>query len=205
MDGTRVVVWDLGNVLIPWNRRGAMLAATGDEERARSLAAEVFTLEVNDLLDRGAHPDEIKAAVEHASPGHAWVVDAYIEHFRASLGPQMEGSARLLGRLLDAGHRCVGLSNWAAITFEGIPEQYPALAGLEGIVISGELGFTKPDPRIFAHTERRFGFTAAQATFIDDSQANVAAAAAVGWDPILFTDAAALEEALGQRRLIPRA
>ncbi|MEZ5268035.1 MAG: hypothetical protein R2789_05525 [Microthrixaceae bacterium] len=48
--GPPVVVWDLGNVLIPWERTGALLAV-GDPDEAERLAEEVFTLEVNALLD----------------------------------------------------------------------------------------------------------------------------------------------------------
>ena len=197
-----VVVWDLGNVLIPWDRHGAMLAATGDHEHATRLAAEVFTLEVNELLDRGSPLPLIREVVEGASPGHGWVVDAYVEHFRESLGPQMQGSADLLARLVDIGHRCVGLSNWGTITFEGIPEVYPVLQHLEGIVISGEVGVTKPDERIFRHAQNRFGFEPSQAVFIDDSEANVKGASACGWDAIHFVDATDLEAELISRGLL---
>jgi 2-haloacid dehalogenase len=197
-----VVVWDLGNVLIPWDRHGAMLAATGDPDHASRLAAEVFTLEVNELLDRGSPLAHIRGVVEVASPGHGWVVDAYVEHFRESLGPQIQGSVELLGQLLDRGHRCIGLSNWGAITFEGIPEAYPVLQRLEGIVISGEVGVTKPDEQIFLHAQKRFGFEATQAVFIDDSEANVKGAAACGWDAILFLDAPRLEAELVSRGLL---
>lgn len=200
--GDRVVVWDLGNVLIPWDRHGALLAAVGDEATARRLAAEVFTLEVNVHLDRGDTPAEVRAVVERAHPGLGWVVDAYVEHFGHSLGPVIEGSAALLAELGARGTRCVGLSNWAATTFAGVPEAYPALGLLEGIVISGEVGTTKPDPAIYAHCEQRFGFGPAQATFIDDSPGNVEAAIGRGWDGIVFRGPAALRRELRARGLL---
>jgi len=200
--GDRVVVWDLGNVLIPWDRHGAMLAATGSDEAARQLSETVFTLEVNEHIDRGASPRKVNEIVERQHPGHGWVVDAYVEHFHHSLGSLIEGSARLLDEVRHSGHRCVGLSNWGRITFEGIPEMYPALGKLEGVLISGEVGITKPDPSIYEHCEQHFGFTAAQATFIDDSAANVAAALARGWDAIRFTDPGQLRVALADRNLI---
>lgn len=199
-----VVIWDLGNVLIPWDRHGAMLAATGDDDTARQLAEEVFTLEVNELLDRGSPLEEIRLTVEARSPGHAWVVDSYVEHFRESLGPLMAGSAKLLEELVARGRRCVGMSNWGAITFEGIPESYPVLQKLEGIVISGEVGITKPNEGIFRHTEQRFGFEPAQALFIDDSASNVDGARSCGWDAIRFADAPQLATALASRGLLER-
>ena len=195
--GPPVVVWDLGNVLIPWERTGALLAAVGDPDEAERLAEEVFTLEVNALLDAGASMREVLAVVERDHPGTGWAVEAYVEHFGHSLGPVIDGSAEILAELNSAGVRCVGLSNWSAVTFEGIPQAYPALSGLEGIVISGEVGVTKPDREIFLHCQRRFGFEAHQAVFIDDSPANVAAAVQLGWQALLFEDPERLRRDLG--------
>jgi 2-haloacid dehalogenase len=196
-----VVVWDLGNVLIPWDRHGALLAAVGDDSRARRLAEEVFTLEVNGMLDAGRAPAEIRSAVESSHEGLGWVVDAYIEHFRHSLGPVMAGSAALLEEVAAA-HRCVGLSNWSSITFEGIPDDYPVLGELEGVVISGDVGVVKPEAAIFAHCENRFDFESTQAVFIDDSAANIDGAMRCGWDAIHFRDPEQLRSDLSGRGLI---
>ena len=181
-----VVVWDLGNVLIPWDRRGALGRAIEDPAELERLADEVFTMEVNGHLDAGLPLEEIRRIVERDHPGHGWVLDAYVEHFAHSLGDAIVESVQALEDLTARGVRSVGLSNWGAVTFQGIPERYPVLDLLEGIVISGELGICKPDPRVFRHCEERFGFLPEQALFIDDSQANVAAAAALGWDTIRF-------------------
>jgi len=200
-DPPSVVVWDLGNVLIPWDRLGALAVAEPDRDEARRLAAEVFTMEVNVHLDAGRPLGEIRAIVERENPGHGWVVDSYVEHFRHSLGEQISGSVALVDELLADGVRCVGLSNWSRLTFEDVPEAYPALQRLEGIVISGDVGVCKPDPAIYRHCEARFAFTAADALFIDDSPDNVAGAHAVGWDAVVFTDPDALRADLAERGL----
>lgn len=197
-----VVVWDLGNVLIPWDRHGALLAAVADDAEARRLAEEVFTLDVNVHLDRGDPLEEVRSVVERNHPELGWVVDAYLEHFEHSLGPQIDGSAEVLAELTDRGGRCVGLSNWSVVTFEGVPEAYPALSMLEGIVISGDVGAVKPDPAIYVHCEERFGFAPDQATFIDDTGRNVEAARRHGWDGIRFREPTRLREALVARGLL---
>jgi 2-haloacid dehalogenase len=196
-----VVVWDLGNVLIPWDRRGALGRAIDDPEELERLADEVFTMEVNGHLDAGLPLGEIRRMVERDHPGHGWVLDAYVEHFAHSLGEPIGESVEALEDLTSRGVRSVGLSNWGAVTFQGIPERYPVLDLLEGIVISGELGICKPDPRVFRHCEERFDFVAEQALFIDDSQANVAAAAELGWDTIHF-EPQRLHRELQRRRLL---
>ena len=181
-DVDRVVVWDLGNVLIPWDRHGALLTAVGDEATARRLAEEVFTLEVNVHLDRGDTPADVRAWSNGTTPGSAGWSTPTSSTSSTAWAPSWTAPPALLGELERARHRCVGLSNWAAITFDGVPEAYPALGQLDGIVISGEVGITKPDPAIYAHCEQRFGFGPAQAMFIDDSPVNVEAAIGRGWD-----------------------
>lgn len=49
------------------------------------------------------------------------------------------------------------------------------------VVISGEVGFRKPEPEIFELTTKRLGLQAQQCVFVDDLKHNVAAAVALGW------------------------
>jgi 2-haloacid dehalogenase len=196
-------VFDLGNVVIPWDRRLALARFVDDPDEVERLAEEVFDLEANLHLDRGATLDELRAVMESRHPGHGWVVDGYVEHFRHSLGETIPGTAALIDDLLAAGVRCVGLSNWSALCFRGIPDDYPVLRRLEGIVISGDEGVCKPEAEIYRRCEERFGFDATDALFFDDSEANVAGARAVGWDAELFTTPEAARAAVVTRGLLP--
>ena len=101
-----------------------------------------------------------------------------------------------LAELRAAGVRLIALSNWSAETFPVARERFDFLAWFEGIVISGEVGVNKPDRGIFEHLIERFGIEPAAALFIDDSSANVDAAATLGFRAIQFTDAAALRHEL---------
>jgi 2-haloacid dehalogenase len=199
----RVVVFDLGNVVIPWDRRGALARFVDDPDEVERLAAEVFDLEANVHLDRGSTIEDVRAVMEERHPGHGWVVDGYVRHFRHSLGDTVPGTAALIDELVGAGVRCVGLSNWSAICFDGIPDAYPVLRRLEGIVISGEEGVCKPEPEIYRRCEVRFGFGANDALFFDDSAPNVDGARAVGWDAELFTTPEAARNAVVARGLLP--
>lgn len=201
MNRPPTVVWDLGNVLIPWDRAAALERITGDRRSAVALGERVFTMELNDILDAGDDLEAVLAQVEEASPGSAGVVRAYVEHFAHSLGSADPGCERLLAELVHNGVRCVGLSNFSAITFVGVPERYPVLGLLEDILISGEVGVTKPDPAIYEHCEQRFGLDPSAVVFIDDNEANTAAAATRGWDVVTFVGAAALRGSLLARGL----
>lgn len=198
----RVVVFDLGNVVIPWDRRRALACFVDDPAEVERLAAEVFDLEANLHLDRGATIDQVRAVMEARHPGHGWVVDGYVEHFRASLGPVIAGTEQLIRDLRAAGVPSYGLSNWSAICFRGVPDDYPVLKLLDGIVISGDEGVCKPEPEIYRRCQERFGFRAEQAFFLDDSAPNVAGARAAGWDAELFTGPGAARAAVVARGIL---
>lgn len=196
------IVWDLGNVLIPWDRTRALLAATGDPDEARRLSAEVLTMDINDILDAGSDLEEVLDQVERTNPGASPVVRAYVEHFEHSLGPVDPDSAALVDELVSGGLRCVGLSNFSAITFVDMLRRYPVLGLLEGIMISGDVGVTKPNPEIFELCEHHFDLVPSEVVFIDDSRANTEAAAARGWDAITFTSPIELRSQLAARGLL---
>ena len=66
------------------------------------------------------------------------------------------------------------------------------------VVISGEVGMRKPEERIFRHAAGLLGLDPAECVFIDDIEANVAAAEAVGMTAILHHDPAATLTRLGE-------
>jgi putative hydrolase of the HAD superfamily len=69
------------------------------------------------------------------------------------------------------------------------------------VVISGEVGMRKPEERIFRHAAGLLGLDTAECVFVDDIQANIAAAEAIGMTAILHHDPEAtlarLSELLG--------
>lgn len=75
---------------------------------------------------------------------------------------------------------------------------YPAevLALCDPVIISGEVGLRKPDPRIYRLLLDRLGLPAERTAFVDDVKPNVASAEAVGIHAIRHVDAATTRAAL---------
>ncbi len=94
------------------------------------------------------------------------------QHFERS--PDMAGLVR---RAHSAGIRTALLSNSWGDTYprDGWDEMFDV------VVISGEVGMRKPEPRIFAHTLELMGLVAGECVFVDDLRHNVEAAAAAGF------------------------
>ena len=84
--------------------------------------------------------------------------------------------------------------------------RFPFLAAaFRDVVVSGDEGVLKPDAEIFRRCLARNGLEASRAVFVDDSAANVAAAAALGMDAIRFASASELAAELMSRGLIGEA
>ena len=71
---------------------------------------------------------------------------------------------------------------------------FPGL--FDAVVISGECGMRKPEEGIFLHTAKILGLEPQQCVFIDDIEANVAAAVACGMTGVHHTEAAETAAAL---------
>jgi 2-haloacid dehalogenase len=197
------VVFDLGGVLIDWNPRYLYQQLfDGDDAAMERFLAEVTTPEWNLQQDAGRTWDEAVEALTRQHPEHAELIAAYRDRWTETLGEPIGPTVAVLDELRQTGVRLFALSNWSAETFPVARPRYPFLEWFEGIVISGEVGITKPDERVYRHLLDRFGLDAASTVFIDDSAANVRAAQEVGMIAIRFEGGDALRTALAGHGLL---
>jgi epoxide hydrolase-like predicted phosphatase len=73
----------------------------------------------------------------------------------------------------------------------------------DAVVISGEAGMRKPEPRIFLHAASLLGLVPAECIFIDDIEANVLAAEAVGMVGVHHREMRSTTERLSELLGIP--
>ena len=85
-----------------------------------------------------------------SAPEHLPALDVYVEHFADTLVGPVPGSDDLVRDLRALGVRLLGLTNWSAETFHLAEPAAPAIGLLEDVLVSGEVGVAKPDPRVFA-------------------------------------------------------
>ncbi len=198
----RGVIWDFGNVVIHWDPRPAIVAGVGEAEADRFLAAEDFDFMAwNHLRDAGATWDDGEAEVRRTHPHWAAHAAAYRTHFELSMIGPVPGTAELMTELHAAGVPQLGLTNWSHELYPAAPRLFPVLDLLDDVVVSGTEQIAKPDPAIFEIAVARAGLPAADLAFVDDKEANVAAAIEFGLDGILFTGADDLRAALRERGL----
>jgi 2-haloacid dehalogenase len=198
------VVFDLGGVLIDWDPRHLYRRLfAGDEAAMEHFLATVCTHEWNRSQDAGRSFAEGARLLKAEHPNKAELIDAYGDRFDETIAGPIAGSIQILAELRDRGTPLYGLTNWSAETFPAALERFAFLRWFRGILVSGEIGVIKPDPRIFALLIDRFAVEPQSAVYIDDVEANVAATRSFGIYGIHFTTPANLREELVALGLLP--
>jgi len=145
----------------------------------------------------GAEFEELLAARLLRVDGETVVPEGLLRRMFAASVP-VPGMYDTIRTLRAAGFSTALLSNsWGC-------DEYPRadFAGLfDTVVLSGEIGMRKPEKEIFLHAAATLGLAPAECVFIDDMEANVAAAQACGMTGVLHTEtattASVLQDLLG--------
>lgn len=193
----RIVVFDLGGVLLQWNPRFLYRKLfPGDEQAMEYFLSTVCTQEWNERQDAGRpFADAIGELVAaHADKAH--LIEAFHARFDEMIPGAIDESVAILNELARAGVPLYALTNFSAETFPPQRDRFPFLSTFAGIVVSGEEGVIKPDPRIFRILLERYAIAAVEAVFIDDNPANAAAATALGMHGIHFRSPRQLRDEL---------
>ena len=181
----QAVIFDIGNVLIEWQPERFYDATIGPDRR-RSMFADVDLHAMNDRVDSGGDfAGEIQRTASEF-PAHAEAILMWHSHWLDMARPEIPHSVRLLRALRARSVPVFALSNFGLEPFQMARGVYPFLEEFDRLFLSGEMGLTKPAPRIYEMLEDRSGLPPASLLFTDDRAENIAAAAARGWQTHLF-------------------
>lgn len=201
--GRSIAVFDLGGVLLDWNPRHLYRKLfAGDEAAMEHFLATVCTHEWNRCQDAGRSFAEGGRLLTAEHPDKVELIDAYGARFDEMIAGPIAGMVEILAELRDRGTPLYGLTNWSAETYAPARERFAFLSWFRGILVSGEVGVIKPDPRIFEVLIERFAINPENAVYIDDVEANVAAAQSFGIHAIQFTTPARLRRELAPLGLL---
>jgi FMN phosphatase YigB (HAD superfamily) len=91
------------------------------------------------------------------------------------------------------------LSNFNRASFEVLKRFHaPILDLFDGYVIAGQVGYAKPDQRIYEHLLDKYGLRASACVFVDDEKEKVAAACAVGMSGVVCDTVTTVEQAFAE-------
>lgn len=198
------VVFDVGRVLYQW-RLGALIDKLTDDPAERDhVLAEVITEEWHFQHDAGRPLPEMVAERSAQHPAHAHFLAAYAARFNETIPGPVPGSLDIVHELHAAGIPLFAITNFGAEFWAAFRPTAPVFDCFRDIVVSGVEKLVKPDPAIYKLAAHRFGYAPHAMLFIDDNEANVAAARACGWAAHHFRDAPHLRTELVARGLLPR-
>ncbi len=186
----RNIVFDIGNVVVPWDPHGITRTALGDArvddpEFRSPLVASPTWLAVN----RGEHSLEVAKQRFMAEHG---LTSSEIDRLYAVLMDSMvliEDTQMLMQELVDAGYRLFAITDNVREIVAHLKARHDFWPMFEYAAVSAELGLLKPDARIYRHLLEEASLIPSESVFFDDVPANVAGAEAVGMVGRVFTDA----------------
>jgi putative hydrolase of the HAD superfamily len=191
----RTVIFDYGEVI-------SLAPSAADRDVITRLAGVAADSEPfwrsyhthRDGLDQGSAGAEAYWQAIAADIGASWdaarVHELWVADFRGwlSINP---GIIEVLADLKAGGTRLALLSN-AGPDYGSYFRAGPLGDFFAACYVSGELGLLKPQPEIYRHALDDLGISAAEAVFIDNREANVRGAEALGIIGHLFTDVTGL-------------
>lgn len=188
MGQIRDIVFDLGGVLIDWNPRHLFVQHMGlDRVEVEAFLASVCTTEWHLGLDAGRPFADARDALMRAHPAHVTWIKAYVEDWQHMFAGQFAATVHELVQYEQAGYRVHALTNYPGEQIRFLYERFDFMQAFETVVVSGLLGFMKPDRRIYAYLLDVID--APSCLFVDDRHENVAAAQLAGLEGIHFDHA----------------
>jgi 2-haloacid dehalogenase len=198
------IIFDFGGVLLDWNPRYLYRKLfPNDEQGMERFLAEIGFDEWNRLQDAGRPFSVAVAELCSRYPQYCDLIRAYDEHYLESLKGAIPGTVEILRCLWTQGFSLFGFSNWSAEKFYQARPEYEFFGWFQGIVLSGEVGINKPDPRIFRVLLVQVDQPVGECLLIDDSPANISAAQALGFQTIQFHSPSQLAGELTRLGLLP--
>jgi putative hydrolase of the HAD superfamily len=189
MSVVRPIVFDLGGVVVDWQPEQLVASVADDEPMRACVRREIFDhLDWLDL-DRGSlEPAEaIQRFAARTALAHE-VIAALLDRVAPSLTPKQD-TLDLIRELRAAGHPLYFLSNMAATSIVYLERTRDFWPLFDGGIVSCRVGLLKPEPAMFERLLTQYALQAGDTIFIDDLQANIDAAAALGMSAIRFTGA----------------
>jgi len=192
MGEVRAAIFDIGNVLFTWHPRFLYERLIGDDRALAAFLDEVVTLDWHFQHDEGRDFADTSAELRARYPQHAELIAAWQPRFNESIGGPVPGMHELVADLDSAGVPLFAITNFSHEFFPPFRAEWTGLFDrFRDIVVSGDEKLVKPDPAIYHLALARFGLEPHEAVFIDDNEANVLAARALGIRSIHFSDVAA--------------
>lgn len=182
------VVFDVGNVLLRWDPRHLYRRLIPDEARMDWFMQNVCTAAWNIEQDRGRSWADAVALLVAQHPEWEREIRAYDLDWHETVAGVIEDSVAILAELKDKGEKVYAITNFSREKWAESVIRFPFLDTFDGVIVSAHERLLKPEPAIYHALLERYGLTAGDCIFVDDSEKNIKGARAVGMQAIHFVE-----------------
>ena len=191
------IIFDIGNVLMPFGYRPFFESFGYDEETVERLCKATAQSPDWNELDRGvlSYEEVLRRFIKN-DPQLEKIIYKVFADLQGILGVY-DYTESWIKQLKEAGYGVYYLSNFFQKADEDCKDLMGFLELMDGGILSYKDKVTKPDRRIYELLLERYGLNPEECVFLDDTGKNIDGARAVGIHGILFLDR---EQAVGELR-----
>ncbi|WP_445194091.1 HAD family hydrolase [Sphingomonas sp. Tas61C01] len=191
------VIFDVGRVLYDWSPRFLYERLIDDDRALDAFLRDVVTHDWHFQHDAGRSFADTSVELTREYPQHEALIAAWGPRFLESIGAPIRGMPALVDDLHAGGVPLYAITNFSGEFWPPFRARESAMFDrFRDIVVSGNEKLVKPDAAIYRLALDRFGLVAERTVFIDDNEANITGAAAVGLIALHFTDEPTLRRQL---------
>lgn len=197
----KAIVFDLGNVLLPFDYSIAVRRLNTIEENLGEVFLSFYkaNYELHRSFERGDLPEEKFISTMLDALHNIIDVETFCKIY-SEVFTVNENVASLLPELKQ-NYKLVLLSNTNAIHKKYGWEQYAFIKNFDKLILSHEVNAVKPEENIYKAVEAFTGLQPEEHIFIDDILEYVNGAKKLGWDGIQFLGYENLVEELQKRNI----
>jgi glucose-1-phosphatase len=198
----KVVVFDLGNVLIPFDYSGAIAKLNKIEAGLGDRFMDYYKSNYNFHRDfeRGDISEDDFIAEMLKCVDHKIDRRTFCEYY-SQIFTENKKITALLPKLKEK-YKLVLMSNTNSVHREYGWKQYEFLANFDKLILSHEVKAVKPEPEIYKAVEAHTKCLPEEHIFIDDIKEYVEGAIRMGWDGIQFISEEQVINELYQKEVI---
>lgn len=180
------IIFDIGNVLMPFGYRPFFESFGYDEEIVERLAKATAQSPDWNELDRGVFSyEEVLAHFIKNDPQLEEIIHKVFADLHGILGVY-DYTESWIKQLKKEGYRVYYLSNFFQKADEDCKDLMAFLELMDGGILSYKEKVTKPDRQIYELLLERYGLKAEECVFLDDTEKNIIGAREAGIQGILF-------------------
>ena len=195
--GARIVLFDLGHVVVDWQPIRLYRDLFETEAEAEAFVRDVCNMDWHVHHDRGVSMADNAKPLIAQYPHYTAQILAWRTRWLDMFEGYVPGMPPLMARLEEARVPLYGLSNLPTEIVEETFDAFPMIKLLQDVIVSGAEKTVKPERRIYEIALERMGNpNPADVIFVDDRENNCEAAKALGIKAHHFTGAEGFEARL---------